>query len=165
MTLYTIHALSPEAGAVDPVSLAFVKDGFSWPAFFFGPLWLVFRRMWLVLAGWLVVAILLAGLRFALPGGTADTVGLLAMLLFAFEANDLRRWTLDRAGWRTLAVSEGRRRAEAERRFFSRPDVEGLIGPASVSPPPAPRSPAPSPPSLRDAGGVIGLFPTPGGAR
>ncbi len=34
----------------------FVRDGFSWWAFLFAPLWMLRHRMWLVLIGYVVVA-------------------------------------------------------------------------------------------------------------
>jgi hypothetical protein len=38
--------------------------------------------------------------------------------LLAFEGDSLRRWALARRGWRMLGASNGRNRAECERRFF-----------------------------------------------
>jgi hypothetical protein len=35
----------------------FVRDGFSWLAFLFGPLWLIARRMWVVLIAYVVVVV------------------------------------------------------------------------------------------------------------
>ena len=49
-----------------------VKEGFSWPAFFFGPAWLLFKQLWLfAVAG---LALLGAGLglrRLARARGAA----------------------------------------------------------------------------------------------
>ena len=39
-------------------------------------------------------------------------------LLVGFEADTLRRWALERRGWRTSAPSPGKTAAECERRFF-----------------------------------------------
>jgi hypothetical protein len=39
-------------------------------------------------------------------------------LLLAFEGDTLRRWTLNRRGWRMLGAANGRNRNECERRFF-----------------------------------------------
>ena len=39
-------------------------------------------------------------------------------LLIGFEADTLRRWALDRSGWRMLGSVSGRTVAECERRFF-----------------------------------------------
>jgi hypothetical protein len=34
------------------------------------------------------------------------------------EADTLRRWSLERRGWRTLGTVSGKKTAECERRFF-----------------------------------------------
>ena len=39
-------------------------------------------------------------------------------LIVGFEADSLRRWTLDRRAWRQIAVVTGRSSEECERRFF-----------------------------------------------
>jgi hypothetical protein len=104
-------------------------------------------------------------------------VVLLVHLLFALEANNLRRWTLERRGFRLVAVAEGRNIEEAEIRYFSSREAgdPALPVPPIPAPPPAPTS-VPTPPvppippiptSLRpiqpsaEAGDVVGLFPTP----
>ena len=160
MAVYTVHQPPPrkrESGS-DPVRFTFVRDGFSFLAFLFGPLWMLSHRLWLVLVGYLVVA---GALQFALAkidaSGNANVlVGVLLALLVGFEAASLRRWTLDRRGWRNLGVVVADDLELAERRFFD----------AWITEAPAPRpAPAPGAPSTRLAGAtpdVIGLFPQPG---
>lgn len=135
--------------------LAFVKDGFCWPALFVPFVWLLYRRMWLVFFAWIAVTIGLeiANRRFGefMPGLFA----ILFALLFALEANTLRRWTLAGRGWRVRAVLSGGSIDDAEIRYFSAIVPPGDDIPAEA-PPPAPRaSGGPvSPPSP-----VLGLFP------
>lgn len=64
MAIYTVHAPPVRAGAEepDPLRFAFVKEGWCWPALFFALPWLLFRRMWLVAIGYLVVFGALAAL-------------------------------------------------------------------------------------------------------
>ncbi|MCC2111441.1 MAG: DUF2628 domain-containing protein [Hyphomicrobiales bacterium] len=155
--VYTVHAPPDEAVSAEPAEqLIFVKEGFCWPALLIPPLWLISRRMWLVLVGWLAVAaLILAGYEYlgkALPG----TVDLLFWLLFALEANELRRWTLARRGWRFLGVAAGRNRDEAEMRFF-----QTRYNPA-VAPRPRPQRMSVAAPAQA---AVIGHFPKPGAAR
>jgi hypothetical protein len=111
---------------------------------------------------------------------------ILLQVLFALEANNLRRWTLERRGHRFAGVAEGRNLEDAEIRHFSDLDAgESVVAapPAPTTPqtPPAPTTTIPPPPSpptpgvlyrpdaLRpsaEAGDVVGLFPapaTPGG--
>lgn len=101
--------------------LVFVPDGFSFKAFLFGPFWLAAQRMWLPLLGYLALFAALQLLSWAIAGGQAATV-LLALVMAAavgWEAHSLRLWTLDRAGYRTLATVCGRTLDECEHRFFS----------------------------------------------
>ncbi len=153
--VYTVHA-PPDAAASDEAAdrFVFVKEGFCWPALVIPPLWLVYRRLWLVLLGWLmVIAAILAGYEYLgrlIPG----LVELLFGFLFALEANELRRWTLTRRGWRFLGIAAGRNRGEAEHRFLT-----DWYGPAAAPRQPARAVPAPAPTS------VIGHFPRPGGAQ
>jgi hypothetical protein len=159
MSIYTVLGPPPEAGdvAADPLSLVFVKEGFCWPALFIPEIWLIFRRMWLLLAVDIVV-IIAASLTNGPLGAAAVLILVLARLLFALEANGLRRWTFYRHGYRLIGVVEGHRLQEAELRFFLEwaPDM-------SAPPPPEPEPPAAKPPSP-EAGEVVGLFPVPGGA-
>ena len=47
--VYTVHMRRP---ALDPgTRLRLVKEGFSWPAFFFSFVWALWSRLWLVAAG------------------------------------------------------------------------------------------------------------------
>jgi hypothetical protein len=102
-------------------NLAFVKEGFSWPALFVPLLWLFYHRMWIEL-------IVLTAIFIALPfvfgtdqhGQALATWASLAIgVLFAFEANDLRTLALERRGYRLAGVASGRDRSEAERSFFT----------------------------------------------
>src|SRR5690349_13347325 len=49
MPTYTIHAPPQKSGsnARDPERFVFVRDGFHFWAFAFGPLWLLLHRLWL----------------------------------------------------------------------------------------------------------------------
>jgi hypothetical protein len=161
MRVYTVH--EPPGlrghGAAAAQRIVFVKDGFCWPALFVAPLWLIYHRMWLVLLGYLAASIVLEALATGLgpESFAAGLPGLLFALYFALEANNLRRWHLSRKGYALRAVTAGRDRAECERRFFAGWLADEDDEAAPYVPPP---SPAPVPPT---GGGVIGLFPEPGG--
>ena len=169
MPLYTVFAppVKPGETAPDPVRFVFVKDGFCWPALFIPELWLLFRRMWLVFVVYLAasLAISIVGTKV---GGSLPYVALALMhLLFALEANALRRWKLSGLGYDFVGVAEGKR-AEAELRFFSQWQPPAPPPAASASAPPPSQAPAgtPSEPAriVAESGDVIGLFPAPGGA-
>jgi hypothetical protein len=67
------------------------------------------------------VVIALLTVPFVLVSGGEQWLALaftLLHLLIGFEAGSLRRWTLDRKGWRYVASVTGRSTADCERRFF-----------------------------------------------
>jgi hypothetical protein len=99
----------------------FFRERFSLAAFLFGPLWMMWRRLWLVLIIYLAATSLIEwGLRsLGTPIGARTTVFVLLQLLIAFEAANLRRWTLLRRGWRDRGVVFGDDLELAERRFFA----------------------------------------------
>jgi hypothetical protein len=156
MAIYTVH----EPPRRDAEVLAhtdrfrFVRDGFSWGAFLFGPLWMVRHRLWLVLVLYLIVlAVVLFGLRAA-PLGMVAAVELLSLLV-GFEGSTLRRWTLGRRRWTSLGVVVGDDLEAAERRFFDAwvkdPGVARLRA--------VPVAPSTIIPATHD---VMGLFPEAG---
>jgi Protein of unknown function (DUF2628) len=166
MSSYTVYQPPPGVAAAEPHRFVFVRDGFSWPAFLFTPLWMLWHRLWLVLAIYLVISAALdAGLR-ALGASlfTLVLVGLLISLLVGLEAASLRRFKLARRHWRNIGVVTGDDLEDAERRFF---DVWIRQGPVRrpASPPSAPASTPGSSVTSTAPSGVIGLFPEPGAPR
>jgi hypothetical protein len=99
---------------------ALVKDGFSWPAFFFGPLWALTNRMWVVGALLIAAMIGISMVPAAFDGGDAIASSLAVALavLLGFHGNDLRQWSLERAGYELNAVVSGSNLTDAERRLF-----------------------------------------------
>jgi hypothetical protein len=162
MPTYTVHEPPRRNGsAPDPQRFAFVRDGFHFWAFLLTPLWLLYRRLWLVFVCYLLIAaateIIFMVLR--LPSGTRVIIGLLIGLLVGLEAGTLRRWTYARNKWKTIGIVTGDDQEEAERRFFS----EWVTRPAETKVESAPVAVVPMP-SRRDpaaAGEVLGLFPQP----
>ena len=116
MRIYTIHRRS--RGVLEEPDICAVKEGFCWPALFFGPVWAAWRGDWAVAAGLLAAvaaAALLSGqLWLSLP------LLLLAASVAGFEGNDLARWSLGRRGFLPVAVAAGRSGADAEARFLAR---------------------------------------------
>ena len=92
-----------------------------------------------------------------------------------FEAATLQRWTLSRRKWRQLDIVVADDAESAERRFFDRWTARqrGLTGDDQWSvdrggPPPTrtcPGQPFSKQPPPLPQGGIIGLFPEPGGSR
>jgi hypothetical protein len=165
MPTYTIHAPPPRAGEIgnDPQRFVFVRDGFHVWAFLLAPLWLVAHRLWLALAGYVIVSALIGGVFYVAGAATwlKFLGGLLVALLVGFEAGSLRRWTLARRGWRTLGFVVGDDEESAERHFFAEWARRASALPSAPTPGQDNATPVRrGPPSGSD---VIGLFPEPGG--
>ena len=174
MSIYTVHEppLKADASTPDPDRFAFVRDGFSFWAFLLAPLWMLRHRLWLVLIGYVIVAVALqVGLRLiGASSGVIVTVSLLLSLLVGIEAATLRRFTLSRRGWKNVGIVVGDDLESAERRFFDAwvdkpwsdrpsPNAPGSGSRAlfATGLAPARRSP--------DSSEVLGLFPQPGASR
>jgi hypothetical protein len=167
MSVYTVYEppLRAAHALADPQRFIFVRDGFYFWAFLLGPFWMIRHRLWLVLALYLVISIGIdVGLR-AIGGssGAILLVGFLISLLVGFEAGTLRRFTLQRRGWRNAGTVSGGRLEEAELRFF---DTWLRQTPRRNAPPSTPNSASPAMGTPSSEGtGVIGLFPEPGASR
>jgi hypothetical protein len=122
VTVYSVYepGKEPPDIAVRADRLAFVKEGFSWPAFFLPALWLIYQRMWIELVVFVVACVALQWAFGLSDQGQAlfGWTSLALVVLFAFEANDLRTAALERRGYRLAGVASGRDRTDAERSFF-----------------------------------------------
>jgi hypothetical protein len=122
MRIYTVHHRQEASGSLTGLGedAILVKDGFSWPAFFVPLLWLIYKRMWIVLAFYLAATAGLTALaQFALATENAVFAGNLAInLILGLEGNNLYRWTLARRRYRERAVVVGRNLVTAEQRYF-----------------------------------------------
>lgn len=123
MAAFTVHIPNVRAGETVPGDkIVFLRDGFSWAAFFFGPLWLAWRRAWLAALLWtlLLVLIALAVAKLGVPLRIASTIGFASALMLGFEGSRLVAWTLGRKGYSENAVIIGEDIDEAEEVFFRR---------------------------------------------
>jgi hypothetical protein len=157
MRVYTVYAPPgrERQGRIDRIE--FVREGFRWLALLFPFLWLLFNRTWLPLLGYLVLAGGVPALLM-LAGASESAVLPYALglnVLVGLEADTLKRWSLERKGWRMIGVASGRDRVEAERAFFERRDEADLDGRDSAV------AGTPRRPPLSEAD-MVGLFP---GAR
>lgn len=168
MKIFSVHHKSTEPALIlsEGLETRFVKEGISWTALFFAPVWLVFHRMWLVLFATLVLyatAIAVAD-AIGLDAGPALSLVLVVNIIIALEGNNLRRWTLKRGQYQEIGVVTGRSLEHCERRFF-----ESLLDPYKKLPQRHELHPASGIQStlatLRQPGKesetVVGLFPEP----
>lgn len=120
MATFTVHARG--GYVVDPVEdVVFVRDGFSVAALIFGAAWFLWHRMWLVLIGYIAivsVVVSLIALGLLHPVGASLLQSLLAVTV-GLHATALRRWTVERRGFREIAVVTGQNNDEAELRYFA----------------------------------------------
>ncbi len=163
MRVYSVH--EPPVRGPNPLPDAerfiFVRDGFHFRAFLFAPLWMIWHRMWLVLAGYLIVSAVLETALVALGASAMDVsvVALLILLLVGLEASTLRRFSLNRRGWRNVGIISGDDLEDAERRFFEAWVHQLPSQPVTA----APAAPGPAtPPRMPQGSDVVGLFPEPG---
>lgn len=142
--------------------LVFLREGFSWAAFLFPPLWLIYRRAWRGLLVWLVlVALVVAAGVAGVGSGNAMWLMVLASAAIGFEAAWFRGMSLRRRGFRPIEVVLAPTRVEAERAFFAawEPDV-----PMPADDAPTARYRTSQPRWVRGPA-VLGLFPEPEAGR
>jgi hypothetical protein len=123
MLIYTVHEPSRPAQALDERAdeAVFIKEGFTWWGFLFGPFWLLFNALWFEFAFALILSAAAAATLSQLGLSRDQSAGLanlLVMLIVGFEGNSLRNWRLERKGYRYLASVAGESFEECERRFF-----------------------------------------------
>lgn len=160
MAVYTVHQPPLRNGetAPDPDRFVLVRDGFYFWAFVFGPVWMAWRRLWLVLALYLafMIAVVTALQIMDASRGMQAVVMVGIAILVGLEAGTLRRWTLGLRGWRNVGVVIGDNIETAERRFFSQwYDSDRQIMRAEVKKPQAGGLRL----SRDNSSDVIGLFP------
>ena len=127
MRIYTVHL---EGGGAPPEAVL-IKEGFSWPAFAFSPLWALWHGMWGVA---LVLVGIMAGLGLVLVlAGPSEAVramaGLGLAVIIGGMANDLRRRHFEKRGFTERSVVIAGNREAALYRYLE-------AGRAHPAPPP-----------------------------
>ena len=104
-----------------------VREGFSWGALIFGPLWLLAHRVWIPAVLTLAAAILIVVLAH---DGTAAALLLALIVLLGLSGQDLRRWSLDHRGYLLAQVVSARSEPDALAHLLERrPDLHGSFLP------------------------------------
>jgi uncharacterized protein DUF2628 len=167
MAIYTVYEppLKRREARRGPDRFVFVRDGFHFWAFLLAPLWTLRHRLWLVLIGFvaLTAAVQVALHMLGASGEARFLAYALSALLVGLEAGTLRRWTLQRRGWREVGIVSGDTLEAAERRFFD----AWAGGETSARPVESFLAPARSALAVRQANrpDIVGLFPQPGAPR
>lgn len=108
-----------------------VREGFSWGAFLFGPLWLAGHRAWipaaLALAGGVLIVILL-------PLAVAAITMFSLAILLGLSGQDFRRWSMDHRGFTLTQVIAAQSEPEALGVLLARrPDLVGSLLPPGAT--------------------------------
>jgi hypothetical protein len=108
-----------------------VREGFSWGALLFGPLWLAAHRAWIAAVLTLAATVLIV----ALARDDLATALLIALiLLLGLSGNDLRRWSLDHHGYLLSHVVAAHNELEALASLLDRrPDLRGSFMPPGAA--------------------------------
>jgi hypothetical protein len=118
MAIFTVHTPAAEPDASD--KFVFLRDGFSIPAFVFGPLWLLWNRAFLAAGAWLGLLAVLGLFGRTLGVGLESLwfVNVALSLALAFEGSEVLAWSLARRGYCASGVVMGETATEAEDYFF-----------------------------------------------
>lgn len=122
LSVYTVHEEpSPVADRLDRAErLAFLRDGFSWPAALWTPFWMASRQLWVPLAIYAAVAGSI-GLALHLAGASPAQIGVAIAavhLIVGYESYQLERWSYEQRGFTLAGTVAGKNKIECERRFF-----------------------------------------------
>jgi hypothetical protein len=124
LTFWTAHI---RAGAT-PV---LVREGFSWGALVFGPLWLAVHCAWVPAVLTVVATVLILSLTTA---GLSVVLLAALILLLGLSGHDLYRWSLEHRGYLLAQVVAASSEPEAVARLLSRrPDLKGSFLPPEAA--------------------------------
>ena len=125
--VYTVH-LGPASAVLRPRAVVLVKEGFCWPAFFFNIVWALFKGLWITAIILFLAQILVQtgaqALGLSQEAQSIVTIGF--FILVGLFANDLRRFELERRGYREVGVIAASHLSAAEQRAFER--IPALAG-------------------------------------
>jgi hypothetical protein len=124
LTFWTAHVRQGAAPVL-------VREGFSWGALFFGPVWLATHRVWVA-----AVLAAAAGVLILFLAPDVLSIALLSalILLLGLSGHDLHRWSLDHRGYLLAQVIAARNETEALQLLLSRrPDLRGAYLPPEMA--------------------------------
>lgn len=121
MRTYSVFAPPTMAGTTEEnaQSLVFVRHGWSLAALFVPLIWMIVRRLWWALLGYVLLVVGIQLLSFSVsPLFTAGLSVALALVIM-IEAGQLRLEGMALKGYREFAVLEARNQKAAEHLFFT----------------------------------------------
>jgi hypothetical protein len=121
MPVWTVHAPPPPGVSAEPEDdVVFIREGFSWTALVFAPIWALAHRLWLSFTLWLVAAILISLVGAKLGGVITWPLWIGFLVWFGYEAADFRRARLTRRDWAMVDIIHAPTRRFAEYRYFEK---------------------------------------------
>lgn len=150
------HRALPSLDALTDAKI--LREGFSWPAFIFGPFWLLWHRLWLGLVAYIGIIAVFGGVSSLLSFGSFNWLVFLTHMLLGFEAERLREAKFSRTGFQLVDIVAANGMDEAARRFFHR--LAGGNG-GAVERPQAPPTQLQPAYTARTEPDVLGLFSNP----
>ena len=119
MALYSVHLRG--SGFQSVTEAAFVRQAFSWKAFFFGPLWLAWHRLWMALLLWAAAyLILITALPTVLSPEAGFPIAVALQTFLGLEANRLREAKLAAEGYHLVEIVGAPALDQAEIAFYNR---------------------------------------------
>jgi hypothetical protein len=126
--VYTVHRR--HHGLAGDQDLVLVTESFNWAAFVFGPFWAVAKNLWWVALSLILLnlGVFFAGAAFIGDLAAQFAISLGLAIIVGYLANDLQRWTLERAGFIEVGVVSAPDVDAALQRFLdSQPELARTI--------------------------------------
>jgi hypothetical protein len=140
--------LEAPPGAAPGEELVLTRDGFSFLAFLFPPLWLLWHRLWIEAIAAFAVLMVAAALESTLGLAVSAPLSLLVSIFVGLDGNAMRIARRRRRGWSSIGVVDAGSADEAETRLAEadeigeeRPQDRAAIVPAASVASAAPPSP------------------------
>jgi hypothetical protein len=112
--IFSVYVKKDSKNPLD--TAVFVKQGFSFWAFFFAPIWALYNRLWFAFLLLVVFSVLLA-----INKGPEFTIASLILnIWFGFEANNFKTRKLERRGYIVFDVVTGIDKLAAQTRFYDK---------------------------------------------
>ncbi|MBV8184061.1 MAG: DUF2628 domain-containing protein [Hyphomicrobiales bacterium] len=157
-TVYLPQGVGANSGALSLEGAVFVREGFHFWAFLLGPVWCLWRGLWLPAVAILALGAVLIGMgrAFQLSSETQVLSEIVLALLIGLEAANLRGFGLRRRGYVERGTIAAMNIADAETIFFA----QAASSPPQPKPASMPSYPEPGIPKRIPTGeDVVGLFP------
>ncbi len=118
--LYSVH-IDPNAPRPYETAI-FIAEGFNFWAFFFGVLWSLYQRLWILAFILLCINVALSGMAeyFGFSPFSIYVLQVGIQLMVGFQGNDARRIMLTKKGYIVADMVAAHTLLHAEQRFYDR---------------------------------------------